>query len=99
MTTESKIENAPATKKARRKLILNGVSISSLAKVRSSGIVALKANIAPIWTITKTSPASSKNLILLKISIGSASGEPTSNRTRCMPAITKANKPAETNET
>ena len=81
MTTAKKIETEPDIKNALLKLILNGVSISSLANVWSSGIVALNANTAPICTMTKTKPAKSRKRIRLNTSIGVESGEPTSNKT------------------
>ena len=82
ITTARTAKKPPEIKNARRKLILKGVSMSSRANVWSSGIVALKANTAPICTIVKINPASNRNRILLKISIGSASGEPISNSTK-----------------
>ena len=48
MTTDNSAVNAPEIKNDRLKLILKGVSMSSLAKVWSSGMVDLKAKTAPI---------------------------------------------------
>ena len=62
---------------------LNGVSNSSLANVWSSGIVARKANRAPIWIITNTNPANNSHLILVANSIGVAVvPSPISKRTK-----------------
>ena len=72
----------PESSKDRRKLILNGVSISSLAKVASFGIVARKANTAAIWIKKKTREASNRKRSRLAISIGVSLAPPTSNSTR-----------------
>src|SRR6056300_981906 len=83
----------------RRKLIRNGVSSSSRAKVKSLGIVARKAKTAPTWMNKNINEASSKKRNRLATSMGVSLDPPTSNRTRWMPAITKQNRPAVTKET
>jgi hypothetical protein len=77
-----KIEATLAPTSARRKLIRKGVSISSRAKVGSSGMVDLNAATPPIWMIVKIRLAKSRKRSLPATAIVVSSTDPVSNNTR-----------------